>query len=234
MTGFARAIALGLTLLAAAPAVPQAAKPAAAATDWSKTVVATPLGLRLGNPAAPVQLIEYGSYTCPTCKRFKDEGFAPLLSRYVATGKVSFEFRVLPVHGAVDAALSQLVNCQAPAAGWATTVAAFAQQDTITNAFVKIPEARYTAVQKLPPEQALLVLAQEGGLAPFAASRGLAKARFAQCLTSKAGLARLEAASGSAEAFRINSTPRFVLNGLHQEGINDWGSLRQLIDAALE
>ncbi|MCA3254192.1 MAG: thioredoxin domain-containing protein [Alphaproteobacteria bacterium] len=233
MTLLARSLALGLALLAAAPAVPQTPRPAAAA-DWSKTVVATPLGLRIGNPAAPVQLIEYGSYTCPTCKRFKDEALATLMSRYVATGRVSFEFRVLPVHGAVDAAISQLVNCQAPAAAWATTTAAFAEQQTIIDAFVKIPQARAEAISKLPPQQALLQLATLGGLEPFAARRGLPKARFAQCIGSQPGLAKLQAASQSAGEFGIDSTPSFILNGRLQEGINDWGSLRQLIDAALE
>jgi protein-disulfide isomerase len=234
MTILARAAALGLVLLAAPPAVAQAPAAAPAAADWSKTVAATPLGLRIGNPAAPVQLIEYGSPTCPTCKRFKDEGFAPLVSRYVATGKVSFEFRVLPVHGAVDAALTQLVSCQAPAAGWATLIAAYAEQPKIVDTFVKIPEARFAAMAKLPPEQALVQIATAGGLEAFAVRRGLPKARFVQCLQSKAGLAKLEASSRSAGEFEVNSTPSFILNGRLQEGINDWGSLQQLIDAALE
>jgi protein-disulfide isomerase len=234
MIAFVRAAALGLVLLAAAPAVPQTPRPAAAAADWSKTIVATPLGLRVGNPAAPVQLIEYGSYTCPTCKRFKDEGLAPLMSRYVATGRVSFEFRVLPVHGAVDAALAQLVSCQAPAAAWATTTAAFAEQQAIIDAFVKIPPARAEAISKLPVQQALLQLATLGGLEPFAARRGLPKARFAQCIGAQAGLTKLQASSASAQDFGVESTPSFVLNGRLQEGINDWASLKQLIDAALE
>jgi len=233
MMTFARAAAIGLALLATGPAVAQA--PAAvAATDWSKTVVATPLGLRIGNPAAPVQLIEYGSPTCPACKAFKDEGFATLIGRYVATGKVAFEFRVLPVHGAIDAALTQLVNCQAPAAGWATLTAAFTEQPQIVATFMKVPESRFAAMAKLPPEQALVQIAIAGGLEAFAARRGLPKARFVQCLQSKSGLAKLEASSRSGAAFEVASTPSFILNGRLQEGISDWASLRQLIDAALE
>ena len=74
------------------PAAP--AKKAAAASDWTKTVTVTPDGgYRMGNPAAPVKLVEYGSLTCGACGRFAQEGVPQLVSKYVRTGRVSFEFR---------------------------------------------------------------------------------------------------------------------------------------------
>ena len=82
-----------LLVLGAGPA------PKRAPTVWTNVVAATPEGgYRMGNPAAPVKLIEYGSRSCPICGRFYLDGTAALRSRYIATGKVSYEFRDFPVH----------------------------------------------------------------------------------------------------------------------------------------
>ncbi|MEO8619159.1 MAG: thioredoxin domain-containing protein, partial [Sphingomicrobium sp.] len=55
-------------------AVPTKAK-AKVATDWSKTVAATPEGgIVMGNPKAKVTLVEYGSLTCSHCKHFAEIG----------------------------------------------------------------------------------------------------------------------------------------------------------------
>jgi len=51
----------------------------------------------MGNPAAPVTLIEYASLTCPHCAQFALAIF-PLLQRdYIATGQVRFVYRDFPL-----------------------------------------------------------------------------------------------------------------------------------------
>ena len=52
-------------------------------------------GFRMGNPAAPIKLVEYGSLACPHCRHFEETGYKPLLQTYVRTGRVSYEFRNL-------------------------------------------------------------------------------------------------------------------------------------------
>src|SRR3546814_4508496 len=62
--------------------------------DWTKVVVATTEGgVRMGNPDAPVKLIEFASFTCPHCREFNEAAADVLKSKYVASGKVSLEFR---------------------------------------------------------------------------------------------------------------------------------------------
>ena len=62
--------------------------------DWSTVVTPTPAGgFLMGNPNAKVQLIEYGSMTCPHCREFDETGTQPLIDKYVKTGKVGFEYR---------------------------------------------------------------------------------------------------------------------------------------------
>src|SRR3989337_87005 len=65
-----------------------------ASGDWSEVVTQTSTGgFRMGNPNARVQLIEFGSMTCPHCATFDEEGVPPLIDKYVKSGQVSFEFR---------------------------------------------------------------------------------------------------------------------------------------------
>ncbi len=47
----------------------------------------------LGDPDAPVTVIEYASFTCPHCARFHKEVFPKIKKNYIDTGKVKFVFR---------------------------------------------------------------------------------------------------------------------------------------------
>ena len=49
--------------------------------DWTQTVAATERGFRMGNPNAPVKLVEYASITCPHCAEFSAEGGGGAASR---------------------------------------------------------------------------------------------------------------------------------------------------------
>ncbi len=61
---------------------------------WAEVVTKTPEGgYRMGNPEAPIKLIEYGSLTCSHCAEFAHEAMAELRDSFVASGRVSFEMR---------------------------------------------------------------------------------------------------------------------------------------------
>ena len=47
----------------------------------------------LGNPNAPVTIIEYASFTCPHCKNFHEGTFKKLKKNYIDEGKVKFILR---------------------------------------------------------------------------------------------------------------------------------------------
>jgi len=50
-------------------------------------------GNSLGDPNAPIHIIEFGDFQCPFCKRFHVETESSLISTYVKTGKVYFTYR---------------------------------------------------------------------------------------------------------------------------------------------
>ena len=53
--------------------------PAPNGGDWAEVVEQTADGFRMGNPNAPVKLVEYASPTCSHCAEFSEQG-APALT----------------------------------------------------------------------------------------------------------------------------------------------------------
>ncbi|TXI32198.1 MAG: hypothetical protein E6Q58_04280 [Niabella sp.] len=51
----------------------------------------------LGDPNAPVTLIEFSDFDCPWCKTFFDQVFPQFKKNYIDTGKVKMVFRDLPL-----------------------------------------------------------------------------------------------------------------------------------------
>src|SRR3546814_16790857 len=81
----------------------------------------------MGNPAAPVKLIEYLSYTCPHCAAFSAESAAVLRGRMVKSGKVSLELRNA-VRDKLDLAAAALARSAGTQGFFAASDALFARQ----------------------------------------------------------------------------------------------------------
>jgi protein-disulfide isomerase len=213
---------------AATVAAPSPRQAAPAQRDWTKAIVQTPEGgFRMGNPDAPVKVIEYGSLGCPTCARFAAEGGTPLLAE-VRSGKISFEFRNY-VLSAPDLAAAVLSRCAGPAAYFRLNDAFFGTQEEWLGRVQAAPEAKMAEIAKLPPEQQLAPLASLAGLDAIAARSGVAPARARQCLGNAETVERLVAMRRAAWAsYRVAGTPTFIVNGqkVHAHG---WSELAPLL-----
>ncbi len=72
-------------------------------------------GFVLGNPDAPITLVEFADYGCPHCQAYK-ETMDRFVSDYVLTGQAKFEFRVFPTAGgALTEFAGRVVQCVADA-----------------------------------------------------------------------------------------------------------------------
>jgi protein-disulfide isomerase len=56
-------------------------------------------GITLGNPRAPVTLVELGDLQCPACAQFSENALPQIVDDYVRTGKLLLVFRALNVIG---------------------------------------------------------------------------------------------------------------------------------------
>jgi protein-disulfide isomerase len=70
-------------------------------SDWDRP---------MGNPKAPVQMVEYAAPTCPICAHFDMTMFPALKHDYIDTGKVYYIFRVFPL-SQVDVAADGMARC---------------------------------------------------------------------------------------------------------------------------
>lgn len=188
--------------------------PAPNGGDWTTIVSVTPEGgFRMGNPDAPVKLVEFASMTCPHCREFEEQGGQALIDTYVKSGRVSYEFRNFVMNGA-DLTASVLARCNGPAGFFGFTRQLFADQPQWTQTLQSADPAEMQAISALPPTQQLPRLAELAGLKQWAALRGLPAAKADQCLASQAEVDKLVQMQSDAVAnFEVAGTPSFLLNG---------------------
>lgn len=221
-------------LLISGPAMAQQAR-RAPAPNWVNVVVRTPEGgYRQGNPNAPVRIVEYGSRTCPTCGRFAAEGVEPLRREWIATGKASYEFRDLLIHGAPDFALALLNQCVPTQRFFPILDAMFANQAAFGGALNRLFDSQpktLEAWQQLPPPQMATKFAEGLGMLSFMRAHGLPDAQARQCLTNAATIRSIAATQKSAAEQGISSTPSFIINGRHVRAYS-WDQLQPELRAA--
>lgn len=198
--------------------------------DWAETVSETPEGgIRMGNPDAPVKLVEYASMTCPACKAFSDSASETLRDTYIRSGQVSWEFRHFLLNP-YDAAISVLVRCQPLPAYFRTVEQIFAQQQELLGA---VDEQEAQRLNALPPDQVIAPLARAMDLDTFFARRGMPESRFSACLADPQNAQRLsEGTSRAMTQDQVQGTPTFFINGQRQD-VSDWRSLEPRLRAAI-
>lgn len=218
----------------AAPAAPVKAAAAPAGQNWTEVVSKTPEGgYRMGNPDAPIKLVEYGSRTCPTCGSFAREGFKPLTEQYVATGKVSFEFRDFLVHGAPDLAAAVTGACGGTAPFFPILEQMYANQQATLEVLEKTPAAFQEQLQGASPARIATAWAERLGYDAFVKQRGIPDAKLKQCLADETAINDATKATEAAmQSNEVSGTPTFIINGEVQQGIVSWQQLETALKAA--
>jgi protein-disulfide isomerase len=231
------ALVASTALVAPAGAAPVQRKPAVrpAPVDWTRTVVRTPEGgVRMGNPDARVKLIEYGARTCPTCAAFAVEGEPKLVAGYVANGRVSYEYRDYPVHGALDLGPILLGDCVPLPRFFPVMQAMMAQQKTLVGRPAQIPDAKGKELEKATPNVVAAYLAEFYGYTDLVVKAGLPRARAAACLADAGAVDTIvKRANIGQTAYKISGTPSFILDGKVMPGVFAWDTLEPALKTAL-
>jgi protein-disulfide isomerase len=200
--------------------------------DWSQTIVKTAEGgFRMGNPNAPVKLIEYGSISCPHCAEFEEQGAGPLRDTYVKSGQVSWEFRTYLLFGA-DPGVSLLLHCQTEGAFFPLVEQLYASQGDWLAKIQALPPEQLQQIQSLPPRESAVTLIRAGGVDEFFRQRGMPKSKIDACLADSSGLEKLAQIKKRGDEEGVNGTPSFFLDGKFTNA-GTWRDLEPMIRAAL-
>lgn len=167
-------------------------------------------GRVIGEPNAPVKVIEYGDYQCPGCGFFARELEHRLIDDYVSTGQVSFEYRDFAFIGDDSVRAAEAAFCALDqGAFWPYHRTLFLNQDGENEGAFR-----------------------ESRLRAMAERLNLDTARFEQCLGARSYQDEIEATRQEARALGISGTPSFVINGTLIE-YRGYDSVAAAIEAAL-
>jgi protein-disulfide isomerase len=174
-----------------------------------------PHGISLGDPSAPVQLIEYADFQCPHCFNVHAETEYQIIQEYVDTGKVFFTFR--PV-GFLDSAAGSESSRSAEASYCAADQEGFwPYHDVIFANFSAGNRGGYS----------------DDRLIAMAGSAGMDEDAFSSCLLNGDNAQEVATAMSEAANFGITGTPGFVINGSVMTGERSFAQLQEAIEAAL-
>jgi protein-disulfide isomerase len=201
--------------------------------DWTQNIAKTPEGgFRMGNPEAPVKLVEYGSLSCPHCAEFEEQGAPTLRDKYVKSGQVSWEFRPYLLFP-TDPGVSLLVNCQTEGSFFPAVEQLYKDQDSWIGKIRAMPKDQLDALGTMPPAQAAGIVARGAGLDEFFRQRGMPSAQIQSCLTDPAGLEKIAEVKRKGDEAGVNGTPSFFINGKVVEGAAAWAALEPALVEAI-
>jgi protein-disulfide isomerase len=223
---------LATTNMASAPPLTQVEAPNG---DWTQIVSETPEGgFQMGNPNAPVKLVEYASVTCLHCAEFAEKGGEKLKNEYVKSGQVSWEFRPYLLFP-TDAGISLLLRCQGATPFFRLMEQLYAEQKNWVVKFQNLSQAEAQRIQSLPPAQQVKELFRAGDMGQFFRQRGVPEARINACLNDQAGLEKLVGITQKANMDMPNfpGTPTFVINGEMVANVASWELLEPKLREAI-
>jgi protein-disulfide isomerase len=166
----------------------------------------------LGNPDAPVTMIEYASFTCPHCRTFHEGPFKQLKADYIDTGRIHFIYREV-YFDRYGLWAAMLARCAGPERYFGFADLIYGQQREWTSGAT--------------PADVADNLRRLGRMA------GLSNEQVDACLMD-GDMARAMVAvyQENAEADEITSTPSFVINGEKYSNM-PYAEMTEILDEAL-
>ncbi len=195
--------------------------------SWLSTIsVSSEGGHVIGNPNAPVKLIEYASYTCSHCADFETND-APILRRdYIANGTVSLEIRPFLLNP-LDVTVSLLANCGTPAKFYGTHNSIMTRQRSWAVNASKVTEATKAKLEKRDFAGFNIDIYNTLQLNTLAKEQGLSEVAVQACLTDAAKIEKVIAVTDTAmEKYDVRGTPSFFVNGVFKEDAHTIATLK--------
>ena len=174
----------------------------------------------IGDPNAPITIIEFSDFECPFCARFHVQTLPSLLDEYIDQGKVKIVFRDFPIQSihpnAVPAAVAaNCANDQGNFRGMHDII--FENQNEWSN---------------LETTDALMTFSQ------YAAEIQINQEMFDSCLTSGKHIQEIQKDLEDGREYGVSGTPGFFVGNdqvgfVELKGAQPFESFKKVIDAQL-
>ena len=193
----------------------QGAQPAQAADQPAAAVALEDKGYAmgdvvLGDPDAPLTVVEYASFTCPHCAAFAVHTFPEVKEKYIDTGKVKFVLREV-YFDQYGLWASMVARCGGEKGFYPLAETYLTTQSTWTRA----PDIG-SAIQQIGRRA------------------GLSADRLEQCLSDREFAKQLLSDyQQNVEADEVKATPTFLIGGEKASGEMTFEDFSKLIDARL-
>jgi protein-disulfide isomerase len=173
-------------------------------------------GTFLGDPEAPVQIVEFLDFQCPNCKNYHDNTQDQLIDEFVKTGQANLETRHFPIIGQESIEAANAAECAAD-----------------QNLFFQ-----YTDILFAEQTGENVGDFETDNLKGFAGRiEGMDQARFDQCLDAHQFETKVTEDSQMARAVGVTGTPGFLVQGSvfsGDIGIDGWRALMASLTATPE
>ncbi len=174
-------------------------------------------GKAMGPASAKVVVQEFADFQCPYCKEFHDNILSQVISQYVATGKIRFEYHHFIV---IDSNVGGNESRRAAEASECAN-----DQGRFWDYFNML----FTN-QGAEGSGAF----NDNRLKAFAAALGLNTSQFNSCLDSSSAAQKVAADEALAASHNLSGTPSILVNGVLVQNPLDSTQVKAAIDAALK
>lgn len=197
--------------IAAAPTQPPPPPPVAPtpATIDSREITA------LGNPNAPVTIVEYSDYQCPFCRRHTLETMPQLKTNYIDTGRVYYVFKDFPIVGLHPLAyrLHEAALCVSDAAG--------------TDGYWQAHDLFFTNSETFQLDS---VAAMDEAILDALDGEGLPN--IEACLSANRHAEAVQSNMNEGQQLGVTGTPAFFINGYPITGAQPYSTFEYAISLA--
>jgi protein-disulfide isomerase len=169
----------------------------------------------LGNPNAPLVIVEFSDFQCPYCARFHLNTFPQLKEKYIDTGKVYFVYRHFPLG----------FHQQAQKAAEAAECA----REQGENKFWEMHDAIFQALLSGGAE----AISQDS-LSRKAGELGLNKEHFDKCLQEGRYAKRIREDKAAAARVGVTGTPTFVVGDKIFSGAYPFSAFKRVVEQELK